>query len=279
MAEAVEPLDLLLGVPPDLVRLGQAGDELAHARAELVREVRRRRPDEGVDVVAGWLALHGADSVVNVEAMRRRTVDLLLLGTVLLWALNSTVTRYVLTHGFQPLAYATVRYAAATGLFWIFTYLREGSFRIARRDIRYVAIAAGMIFVNQLCFVYAIDKTSAATVTLILGMTPIFIGIVATAIGLERMGRGLLGRDASSRSSGVGFVATGSGGFSGHVVGDLLAVGTALTWADVLGRDHAADAPLLAVPHQLARARSRAGCRSRSSASGRRRASRSRSRR
>ncbi len=47
----------------------------------------------------------------KVEPVRLRTVDFMLLGTVLLWALNSTVTRYVLTHGFQPLAYATIRYA------------------------------------------------------------------------------------------------------------------------------------------------------------------------
>ena len=31
----------------------------------------------------------------------------MLLATVVLWALNITVTKYVLTHGFQPLAYAT----------------------------------------------------------------------------------------------------------------------------------------------------------------------------
>ena len=46
--------------------------------------------------------------------MRRpRTVELMLLTTVVLWALNLTVTRYILTHGFEPLAYATVRYGAA----------------------------------------------------------------------------------------------------------------------------------------------------------------------
>ena len=38
----------------------------------------------------------------------------MLLTTVVLWALNLTVTRYILTHGFEPLAYATVRYGAAT---------------------------------------------------------------------------------------------------------------------------------------------------------------------
>jgi drug/metabolite transporter (DMT)-like permease len=57
----------------------------------------------------------------RVARVHVRTVDLMLLGTVLLWALNATVTRYLLTHGFHPLAYATIRYAAATVLFWLFT--------------------------------------------------------------------------------------------------------------------------------------------------------------
>jgi drug/metabolite transporter (DMT)-like permease len=157
-------------------------------------------------------------------------VDLMLLGTVLLWALNTTVTRYVLTHGFHPLAYATTRYGCGTVLFWGFTYRRERSFRIARRDLRYVAIAALMIFANQLCFVYSIDKTTAATVTLFLGTTPIFIGVIASVIGLERMGRGFWAATLVS-IVGVAFVASGSGGFSGHVSGDGLAVATALTWA------------------------------------------------
>src|SRR5581483_6569493 len=162
--------------------------------------------------------------------MRGRTVDLMLLGTVLLWALNSTITRYVLTHGFQPLAYATIRYAAATLLFWLFTWWREGSFRIARRDLRYIAIGVLAIFANQICFVYSIDKTSAATVTLFLGTTPIFIGVVASVIGLERMGRGFWVAALASLV-GVAFVASGSGGFSGHLFGDGLAVVTASTWA------------------------------------------------
>src|SRR5437764_2567943 len=153
----------------------------------------------------------------------------MLFGTVLLWALNSTVTRYVLTHGFHPLAYATIRYAAATALFWAFTYSRERSFRIARRDLRYVAIAGVCIYTNQLCFVYSIDKTSAATVTLFLGTTPIFIGVVASLVGLERLGRAFWIATAVS-VVGVAFVASGSGGFSGNVVGDGLAVLTAATW-------------------------------------------------
>src|SRR5262249_39943251 len=147
----------------------------------------------------------------------------------LLWALNSTVTRYVLTHGFHPLAYATIRYAAATALFWCFTYGRERSFRIARRDLRLVALAGLAIYVNQLCFVYSIDKTTAATVTLFLGSTPIFIGAIASVVGLERLGNTFWVAAAVS-IVGVAFVASGSGGFSGNVVGDGLAVLTAATW-------------------------------------------------
>src|SRR4051794_33673724 len=158
-----------------------------------------------------------------LRPMRARTVDLMLLGTVLLWALNATVTRYVLTHGFQPLAYATIRYAVATVLFWAFTFARERSFRIALRDVRLVLVAALFIYVNQLCFIYAVDKTTAATVTLFLGTTPIFIGILASVLGLEHMGRSFWIAVLVSLV-GVGFVASGTGGFSGNVFGDGLAV-------------------------------------------------------
>lgn len=154
----------------------------------------------------------------------------MLFGTVLLWALNTTVTRYVLTHGFHPLAYATIRYGLATLLFWAFTYWRERSFRIAVRDLRYVLLAAAFIYLNQIAFVYGVDKTSAATVTLFLGTTPIFIGLFATAVGFERVGRGFWVATFVSLV-GVGFVASGSGGFSGHVVGDGIALLIAVTWA------------------------------------------------
>lgn len=153
----------------------------------------------------------------------------MLLGTVLLWAFNATVTRYVLTHGFRPLSYATIRYGAAVLLFLGFTYLRERSFRFSRRDLKIVCLAAAAIFVNQLCFIYAVDLTSAATVTLFLGMTPIFIGVIASMLGLERPGRAFWIATTIS-IVGVGLVATGSGGFSGHVVGDGLGILTALTW-------------------------------------------------
>ena len=164
--------------------------------------------------------------------MRRVSpVDLMLLGTVLLWALNVTVTRYVLTHGWQPLAYATIRYGAATLLFWIFTYQRERSFRIDRRDWKLVLAAALFIFLNQLCFVYGLKFAHASAVALLLGATPIFIGLISVVLRLERLSNAFW-VGAGITFGGVAFIAaSGSDGLSSGLKGELLAISTAFTWA------------------------------------------------
>jgi drug/metabolite transporter (DMT)-like permease len=158
-------------------------------------------------------------------------VDLMLLGTVLLWALNVTVTRYVLTHGWKPLAYGTIRYFAATSLFWIFTYRRERSFRIERRDVKLVAFAALSLFLNQLCFVYALKLSQASTVALLLGATPVFIGLITLTLRLEILSNAFwLG--AVTTLGGIALIAAASGGnLSAGLGGDLLAIGLAFTWS------------------------------------------------
>ena len=164
--------------------------------------------------------------------MRRPlSIELMLLTTVVLWALNLTVTRYILTHGFEPLAYATVRYGAATVIFLAIAIVAERTLRIRRSDLRLVLLAVLCLWLNQLSFVYALEKTSASTIALILGATPIFAALIGLALGLERLSRKFWIAAAVS-FAGVGFVALGSsGGISGDVRGDLLGIATAATWA------------------------------------------------
>ena len=164
--------------------------------------------------------------------MRRPlSTELMLLATVVLWALNLTVTRYILTHGFQPLAYATVRYGTATTVFVAIALVAERSLRIRRRDFGFVLLAALCLWLNQMSFVYALEKTSASTIALILGATPIFAAVIGLSLGLERLSRKFWIAAAIS-FAGVGFVALGSsGGVSGDVRGDLLGIATAATWA------------------------------------------------
>src|SRR5215831_18518066 len=102
----------------------------------------------------------------------------MLFATVVLWALNFTVTRYVLEHGFQPLVYSTVRYGIAATLFATFTYAYEGSLRVRKRDVVIALVAAAVgIWLNQISYVYAIKFTNASTTALILGTTPIFAAL------------------------------------------------------------------------------------------------------
>jgi drug/metabolite transporter (DMT)-like permease len=155
----------------------------------------------------------------------------MLLGAVLLWALNVTVTKYMFENGWLPLAYGTIRYFCAISLFWIFTFRREGSFRIAREDWHLVAIAAAMIFCNQVAFVYSLEFAQASTVALLFGTTPVFVAIVSLAFRLEKLTRAFW-VGAVLTFAGVALVAAGAGsGFSSGTKGNLIAICTALTWA------------------------------------------------
>src|SRR3954471_19481605 len=164
--------------------------------------------------------------------LKRRSAELMLLTTIVLWALNFTVTKYALEHGFKPLAYVTVRYGVAVAIFASFTYRTERSLAVRRRDVGLIVAAAAVgIWLNQISYVYALTYTNASTVALILGATPIFVALIAFAVGLERLHAGFWVAAVVS-FGGVGLIALGNeGGVSGSIKGDLLGVATAATWA------------------------------------------------
>jgi len=169
----------------------------------------------------------------RVEEMRRpELADLMLLATVTLWALNFTVTKYVISHGFQPIAYSCLRFAGAGLVFGAITYLRERSFAITRRDLAMLAVAALIgIFLNQLAFSYAIKLTTATTVALLFGTLPVLTGIFAYALGIERFGSRFWVA-AVLAFVGAALVAVGSGGsLSSQLWGDLLGLLASVTWA------------------------------------------------
>jgi drug/metabolite transporter (DMT)-like permease len=164
--------------------------------------------------------------------MRRPgTVDLILAATVLIWAFNVTVTRYVLTHGFQPLAYGALRYAAAAVLAVAVALFLERSLSVGgRRSLLLIALAAGFLLINQVSFVYALKLSSATTVALIMGTTPIFTAIVASLVGLERLTPQFWIATAVG-FAGVALVALGSGGgISSDLGGVLLAIALSASW-------------------------------------------------
>ena len=155
----------------------------------------------------------------------------MLLTTILLWSLNLSVTKYILTHGFLPLSYATVRYGFAGLIFVALTLYTERTLRVERRHLPVLALAAGTLWLNQLSFVFALDVTTASTIGLVLGAIPIFAALFGLALGTERPTRRFW-LAALISFAGVGFVAAGSGGeLSSSLGGILLGLTTAATWA------------------------------------------------
>jgi drug/metabolite transporter (DMT)-like permease len=163
--------------------------------------------------------------------MRRPTADLMLLATVSLWALNFTVSKYILDHGFHPLAYSSTRYACAALLFAGITFSWEGSLRIGLRDLPITIFCTAVLFANQLSFVYALRFTTATTVALIFGTLPIFTALFARGSGVEHLPLRFWIAAALS-FAGVALVAIGSGGnLSSNLKGDMLALAGSATWA------------------------------------------------
>jgi drug/metabolite transporter (DMT)-like permease len=155
----------------------------------------------------------------------------MLLATVFLWALNLSVTRYILTHGLAPLSYATVRYGLAGLVFIGLALATEGSLRVQRRHVPLLALAAVTLWLNQVCFVFALDVTTASTIGLLLGAIPIFAALFGLVLGTERPSLRFWAA-ASVSFVGVALVAIGSGGeLSSNARGIVLGLATAATWA------------------------------------------------
>ena len=155
----------------------------------------------------------------------------MLLTTVCLWALNFTASKYVITHGVTPLAYAAPRYALAAAAFVVLTLALERSLRMNRRDFAVLAGTSVVLFFNQVGFIYSLHFTTASTVALIFGTLPVFTVLIAAVSGVERATHQVLVAGAISLA-GVGLVIAGAGGsLSSNLKGDALALLAVATWA------------------------------------------------
>jgi drug/metabolite transporter (DMT)-like permease len=165
--------------------------------------------------------------------MRRRldSPDAMLLVANVLWALSYAITKRAYD-AWEPLAFSSTRFAFAGLLFASLILWREGSLRVSRADIPLVVAAASVgILLNQLTFTYAVDNTTAGNVALILGSAPAFAALFAMLAGHEHVGgRHWLALGVSV--AGVALVVEGGAGVKGAgYLGNLLAVGAAITWA------------------------------------------------
>src|SRR3954452_3392289 len=165
--------------------------------------------------------------------MHRRldSADAMLVVADILWSINYATTKFAY-RAWEPLAFSATRFLVAGVAFALVVLWREGSLRVRRADVPLVVGAAFVgILLNQLTFAYAIKNTTAGNVALILASAPAFAALFAMLAGHDHVRpRHWLALGISV--AGVCLVVQGGAGVKGAgYLGDLLAVGAAITWA------------------------------------------------
>ena len=149
----------------------------------------------------------------------------LLVVVTLVWGTNYPVTRYVLTNGFEPLAFAASRFTVVATISCALALLRERSLRVSRNDLLLGAACAGLgIVVNQISLVYALSWTSASSVALLFGVVPAFVALFAHLARVEVVTRRAWAA-AGVSLVGAALVAVGhQGRISANLTGSALAL-------------------------------------------------------
>ncbi|MGH2511479.1 MAG: DMT family transporter [Candidatus Limnocylindrales bacterium] len=124
-----------------------------------------------------------------VDSARGSSADLLLLSAIALWSANYAIVKFGISE-FNPLAFPVLRFGAGGLVLLAIVRWREHSIGVARSDLPLLLATAILgITLNQACFVYALTITSASDVSLLGATGPIITALLATAVGLERLGR------------------------------------------------------------------------------------------
>jgi len=153
----------------------------------------------------------------SANGSRMGRTDLMILLTVFLWAVNLSVIKIGL-RSFSPHAFNAVRLSLASLAFLGVLAVSPGKFSLGRKGDAWKAAGLGLLGITgyQLFFIQAIDGMSASTASVIMGTSPVFIALLATAIGKERISlAGWLGIAFSF----AGFLLVVSGENGGFVFG------------------------------------------------------------
>src|SRR5436305_19759 len=137
--------------------------------------------------------------MARVSGMRSSAADLMLLATVALWALNFTVSKYILEQGFHPLSYSAVRYAAAAAVFLAAVTVllfAAGAHQVGEQHygglgalvwIGFAFAVLGPLVTTNLLWFTAIRRVGPSRASLFANLQPFLGAIVALVILHEKI--------------------------------------------------------------------------------------------
>jgi drug/metabolite transporter (DMT)-like permease len=160
--------------------------------------------------------------------------DALLVATAVIWGFNVVLVKISLAE-LSPLPFNSLRFLLAAGLSWLLLRVAEPGSRVKREDIP-VLIGLGLLghSLYQILFISGINLSTAGNTSLLLATSPIWVAVLSSLFGLERLQSKAWGGILLS-FSGICLVTVGGGkdiGFgSGSSLGDLLILAGTLVFA------------------------------------------------
>jgi drug/metabolite transporter (DMT)-like permease len=113
--------------------------------------------------------------------------DLLVLGSLVIWAVGFSVAKYGLRE-ISPLAFAALRFLASAAIIVVWVWTAEGKPVIRREDWPWVVLVGVVqIGLYQVFFSFGLSRTTAANASLFDGSAPLWTAILAVASGQERI--------------------------------------------------------------------------------------------
>jgi len=120
---------------------------------------------------------------------RFSVIDITLIGMSLVWGVNFSVVKIALTD-FSPLSFNSLRFSLASLFLLTLLWVLERSLSFRREDVgRLVLLGLIGHTIYQLCFIHGIARTTAGNSSLILATTPIFVALLSSVLGVERVER------------------------------------------------------------------------------------------
>ena len=162
------------------------------------------------------------------------TTDLLLLLMAVTWGTNFAVVKQTL-HEMLPLSFNALRFSLASGLLLFILHVLEGGLLLDKRDLKGIFLL-GLIghTIYQLLFINGIARTTASQSALIMATSPLFVVLLGSLIGAEKVSHRILVGVLLSLA-GVFMLVSGSSVEPGlaetRIVGGALTLIGAICWA------------------------------------------------
>jgi drug/metabolite transporter (DMT)-like permease len=175
---------------------------------------------------------------LSVSTYRKNAqwADAFLLLTVLFWSINFSLVKFALAE-LSPLAFNGLRMSLAAGLMLVMAPALGYSLKFQRHHLGRL-ISLGLIgnTAYQLCFIFGIARTTADNAALILATVPVWVALIGTLTGSEKVvAGGWLGVALSL--AGIALIIWG-GEHQAHLrlgganlLGDGLILGATLCWS------------------------------------------------